>query len=549
MAAMALESDDEYERVEMPSDSESEAERPQSSPRKSSVTTPSTPATNTNTPYCREKRLTCPYEGCDKAFNRPVRLEEHIRSHTNERPFKCHYPLCDKNYLRESHLKHHIKSAHTDVRDYTCSHEGCGKSFATGQRLRVHEATHDAPNKYICRDFPPCNQVFRKKDTLQRHILTVHESQEPFACTKVDSRTGQPCKKSFDTQYKLSQHERQMHDPTRFSCTECIVYNESLTSDPTINDLERASKCKIAYFTTHAEFQAHNAQEHPPTCQQCSLSFNTAKELTRHNELIHEIINPNANVKSRVTCPYEDCGKTFSKKGNLNVHIRTTHENRRDFICGITDISLGEIAEGTVLAGCGRDFGSKTALVDHVRSVHLGLESKNQKKRRLRESTEGPNVKKARKDKDVRKKSIAVDAAAVDRYPFMEGESEMPEAESEFEFDGQELDGNTTMVGSMLFDPSGAYRYVSGVQTPVEQESTFAANDAFPLFDSARLSAKPDNVNTFAYSPTHFEDELDLNPQFPSAFTLEPEMSNALDPMLFLSTPSQSRYRYAGNVN
>lgn len=32
----------------------------------------------------RVKRYKCTHEGCDKSFTRPVRLEEHQRSHTGE---------------------------------------------------------------------------------------------------------------------------------------------------------------------------------------------------------------------------------------------------------------------------------------------------------------------------------------------------------------------------------------------------------------------------------------------------------------------------------
>jgi general transcription factor IIIA len=72
--------DDDYERVEVPSDSETNSSK-SSKLKNSSVKTPPTPATSTSTPYCREKRLICPYEGCDKAFNRPGKSCRQLSTH------------------------------------------------------------------------------------------------------------------------------------------------------------------------------------------------------------------------------------------------------------------------------------------------------------------------------------------------------------------------------------------------------------------------------------------------------------------------------------
>ena len=114
------------------------------------------------------KTLPCPFEGCDKAFNRPARLQEHLRSHNNERIFKCDVEDCDKTFLRITHLQHHVKSAHTNVRDYVCDYPGCGKSFVNGSRLRRHVATHDGHDKYRCTEYLPCNETVRK------HLSLIH---------------------------------------------------------------------------------------------------------------------------------------------------------------------------------------------------------------------------------------------------------------------------------------------------------------------------------------------------------------------------------------
>lgn len=437
-------SDDEYDKVSVPEDSSDiESETLGSTAHKTSSRSASTPAAFQTKPYCREKRLKCPYEGCDKAFNRPTRLEEHIRSHTNERPFKCPHIPCDKDYLRESHLKHHIKSAHSEVRDYKCSYEGCDKAFATGQRLRVHEATHEAPHKYRCAEYPPCNQVFRKKETLQRHINSVHEKTASFECTKLDTRTGEACKKSFDTAAKLAAHERTSHDPTRYCCEICAAYNDDLLVDPD----QTASffpGAKQAYFTTYAELQEHVALQHPPQCPICQSVFNTKKELTRHLEINHGVLDSNKKDAEQHKCTYPGCNKVYTRAGNLNVHVRSVHENRR-FTCGKTEVTFDDAPPAPV-TGCGRHFAHKAGLVDHIRSVHLGMDSAQTSKRKAKAEAEGPKQKRARKDKGVRKvPAISSTTIEHERFPFLDEEVDM--ASDDDESSVGELDGTMNMYG------------------------------------------------------------------------------------------------------
>lgn len=293
------------------------------------------------------------------------------------------------------------------------------------------------------------------------------------------------------------------------------------------------------------------------------MPFNTSRELTRHKELVHGIINPNTDVKSRVVCHYPDCGKSFSKQGNLNVHIRTAHENRRDFVCGETQV---ELPKDESYVGCGRDFTSKSALVDHVRSIHLGGESTQVKKRRLRDELQGPKTKKPRSDKGVRKTpAIIGNASNIDRYPFGQMDLDDHELQSQFGDDEQELDGNTTMYGSMLYDPDGAYHYSSGQTTPVDPLSgdvlaPYAEDASSPKqldprecvrlggfsgirqSESAYSMFSPGNATPrFAQTTTGDKSPMDYSPQMPNDFTFEPEMSNALDPLMFISTPTGSQ--------
>lgn len=437
------------------------------------ISTPPTPRTPRTSGL---KNIPCPYDGCEKSFNRQARLTEHLRSHTNTRPFKCSYKGCSKDFLRDSHLKHHIKSAHTDVRDYVCSWDGCGKSFATGTRLRRHEAAHQQKEKWKCRGYEGCDETFRKHDTLKRHIMIVHENRRPFPCPDVDMKSGEPCKSAFETAEKLRAHQRAKHDQTRFACAECLERSYQVHSgDEMVGDFK--DEQSEAYFASYADLQLHIATVHPPTCPHCPTVFSTPRELKRHFELVHNIRDPDSQPSSgEFPCHYTDCNRSFSKKGNLNVHIKTVHEKRRDFVCGETELKFSELEELqhdlAEIEGCGRDFTSKSSLEEHVRTAHLGLGSKRVQRNKKRKaaamkSGEQPEQKKRKSRRGQEKQTAALSALTGVTYDAEtaseDGDDEMGELTGfetmvDGQIYGQDL-GFTDGVayGQHTFDPQGYY--------------------------------------------------------------------------------------------
>ncbi|KAK2747536.1 Strongly-conserved Zn-finger binding protein (TFIIIA) [Myotisia sp. PD_48] len=332
--------------------------------------TPVTPFSPVSSKYPSDlKTHLCPYEDCSKAFNRPARLTEHIRSHKNERIFNCAYADCEKSFLRASHLNHHVKSAHTLIRDYVCDREGCGKAFATGSRLRRHYAAHEGRDKYRCTEHPPCVETFRKHSTLQKHITMVHLNQKPFPCLNSDTLTGKKCTQAFDTAGHLRAHERRIHEGDRFTCTECL----NVSGDQEMGgELENNGEASSFRFSTYALLQAHMRTVHPPTCPNCTLTCSSTRELRQHIEISHGDIS----LEERRThpCTHLGCSRSFTKKGNLNVHVRTVHNGEKRFVCGETDLSTSKRLDGWIdQEGCGRRYGSKLALEEHVRTAHLGF--------------------------------------------------------------------------------------------------------------------------------------------------------------------------------
>ncbi|KAI9681458.1 MAG: Strongly-conserved Zn-finger binding protein (TFIIIA) [Caeruleum heppii] len=328
-----------------------------------------------------EKTHHCHFPLCLRSFNRPARLAEHIRSHTDERPFACAYSECSKSFRREAHLSHHVKSAHTGQRDHACDWQGCAKKFLTATRLRRHRDVHEGENKHRCRGYSPCRETFRKHGTLQMHVSSVHLGQKPFPCHRLDPITGQPCDKAYDTAGRLGKHEGRAHAvEARFICTDCSLGTQVMSEDR----YQEPTSIEFLRFPTYALLQAHMKDIHPPTCAQCSQPFSTQKQLRQHVELHHQ--DP-LSQRERAThlCTYPSCGKSFTKKGNLNVHIRTVHETSTaiSYTCGETDLtSSKDLKDWTSHEGCGKVFKAKGSLAEHVRKDHLGLAPPNRRQNR-----------------------------------------------------------------------------------------------------------------------------------------------------------------------
>ena len=69
---------------------------------------------------------------------------------------------------------------------YTCSYEGCPKTFSKVSRCRHHKGLHADIKPYIC-TWPNCKWKFTRSDELTRHYRT-HTGDKPFSC-KLCART------------------------------------------------------------------------------------------------------------------------------------------------------------------------------------------------------------------------------------------------------------------------------------------------------------------------------------------------------------------------
>lgn len=234
----------------------------------------------------RPKKYICTFENCEKAYNRPSLLEQHLRSHNNDRPFKCTMEGCDKSFLRKSHLEAHTIS-HSDDKPYHCS--VCSKGVNTKQHLKRHEITHS--KSFRC-TFENCNEAFYKHQSLRHHILTIHEKS---------SLTCIECNKTFSRPSKLEQHNLKHHGASpAYQCDNPGCFKN---------------------FKNWSALQFHIKQEHPKIkCTICGKGCVGKKGLQSHM-LSHD----ESKVIKLWNCNYCEVGK-FSKKNDLVKHYNDFHD-------------------------------------------------------------------------------------------------------------------------------------------------------------------------------------------------------------------------------
>ncbi|RPB03979.1 hypothetical protein L873DRAFT_1730438 [Choiromyces venosus 120613-1] len=335
----------------------------------------------------REKKFPCTESGCDKRFTRPCRLTEHLRSHTGERPFQCSVEGCTMSFLRESHLKAHTRAKHLQDKRYVCTFvipegeedqrgnfgfkrvagEGgkvvdggreCGAKFTTNQHLKRHLESHQKAFPHVCVDYPPCNEGFRKRGPLARHVREVHLGLLPWACPHKDTDDStKHCSFASDAKRKLESHITSQHSglpKLRFWCDICRKNPnppplEDISTDDTAFPIQRTVLPDTTSFTSYRELRAHTNAAHPPICPHCSHRSPSRKALMLHIHNKHDI-----PLDKRRTHICEICGQGLTKPQYVKTHIKIVHKGYRPFVC----------------PHCPRDYQYKAPLQKHIARAH-----------------------------------------------------------------------------------------------------------------------------------------------------------------------------------
>ena len=110
-----------------------------------------------------EKPYSC--DACGKGFATASNLTQHMRTHTGEKPYIC--GVCRKDFTAASNLTRHMRT-HTGEKPYSC--DACGKAFSQKSNLNVHARTHTG-QRFHC---PVCGAGYIRPYGLNKHIKRYH---------------------------------------------------------------------------------------------------------------------------------------------------------------------------------------------------------------------------------------------------------------------------------------------------------------------------------------------------------------------------------------
>eukprot|EP00092_Neocalanus_flemingeri_P029541 GFUD01032084.1.p1 GENE.GFUD01032084.1~~GFUD01032084.1.p1 ORF type:complete len:464 (-),score=93.06 GFUD01032084.1:57-1448(-) len=233
--------------------------------------------------------------------------------------FSC--SSCSKVFKTPADIKRHVV-VHTKQKNHQCNI--CMKSFGYKYVLERHLHTHN-PADIHC---PKCDKKFSHQSNLEIHLKRIHEQAGIFVCSF--------CSQTFNQRSYLLSHERKHTGEKPYQCEHCLdsfpekrtLYNHYYKD----HNLPKPHVCEICgkTFVLNSDLINHmyiHSEEKKFKCEECGASFHQKRVLGEH-KLKHKVKRGTYTGASTVCC-----GKVFTSKQRLKLHVQVVHENQKPFEC------------------------------------------------------------------------------------------------------------------------------------------------------------------------------------------------------------------------
>eukprot|EP00092_Neocalanus_flemingeri_P019464 GFUD01021085.1.p1 GENE.GFUD01021085.1~~GFUD01021085.1.p1 ORF type:complete len:738 (+),score=141.93 GFUD01021085.1:51-2264(+) len=272
-------------------------------------------------PSDQKKVYSCQF--CPSQFDRALSLYGHLNTHKNE-VFPCSVETCQQSFTSLKAFRKHVSEHNGTSHPYEC--DQCGLKFDRRSQLGYHiERNHEKVVNHIC---DICKKGFYKNSDYKNH-LDSHSGIKKYSCEE--------CGKGFSHVSNLNRHKRIHTNEKPYVCQDC---GKRFNQTSTLNN--------------HAKIHSANVFGQ---CPECPKKFKTGRVLLKHLRTSHMYSNENVrkvasnsvlfshkkylklltptDTKEKFSKSFycEVCGKQFSFKHQLKLHIVQDHEKQENFPC------------------------------------------------------------------------------------------------------------------------------------------------------------------------------------------------------------------------
>ncbi|XP_015265871.1 PREDICTED: zinc finger protein 341 isoform X1 [Gekko japonicus] len=248
----------------------------------------------------KSPKLKCTY--CDKAFTKNFDLQQHIRSHTGEKPFQC--IVCGRAFAQKSNVKKHMQTHKVWPPGIGCT---ISRSSVTVQVMALNpnqqEDEENAGLNPAARNSPPQPQAMPPAEE--------NEASKPEAKQVVlidSSYQCQFCPNKFSTYFQLKSHMTQHKHEQVYKC---VVKSCAQTFQ------------KLDSFLEHIK---NHQEELSYRCHLCSKDFPSLYELGVH-QYSHNLLPQHSPKKDMAVYKCVKCVNKYSTPEALEHHLQTATHN------------------------------------------------------------------------------------------------------------------------------------------------------------------------------------------------------------------------------